>query len=74
MKNLNIGMIGYGFMGRAHSNGYNRGARQAADTNADIQFMLNDCVPRGFVWRDRDWWERDRMYYTPGYWDRYRLR
>jgi predicted dehydrogenase len=24
MKNLNIGMIGYGFMGRAHSNGYNR--------------------------------------------------
>src|SRR6266550_1187853 len=24
MKNLNIGMIGYGFMGRAHSNGYRR--------------------------------------------------
>jgi predicted dehydrogenase len=24
MKNLNIGMIGYGFMGRVHSNGYNR--------------------------------------------------
>jgi predicted dehydrogenase len=24
MKTLNIGMIGYGFMGRAHSNGYNR--------------------------------------------------
>jgi predicted dehydrogenase len=24
MKNLNIGMIGYGFMGRAHSNGYSR--------------------------------------------------
>ena len=24
MKNLNIGMIGYGFMGRAHSNGYKR--------------------------------------------------
>ncbi|MDB5322991.1 MAG: afr 4 [Phycisphaerales bacterium] len=24
MINLNIGMIGYGFMGRAHSNGYNR--------------------------------------------------
>ena len=23
-KSLNIGMIGYGFMGRAHSNGYNR--------------------------------------------------
>ncbi len=23
-KQLNIGMIGYGFMGRAHSNGYNR--------------------------------------------------
>jgi Skp family chaperone for outer membrane proteins len=48
--------------------------QEAADTNADIQFMLNDCVPRGFVWRDRDWWERDRMYWTPGYWDRYRLR
>lgn len=24
VKSLNIGMIGYGFMGRAHSNGYNR--------------------------------------------------
>ncbi len=24
MKNLNIGLIGYGFMGRAHSNGYRR--------------------------------------------------
>jgi predicted dehydrogenase len=24
MKNLNIGIIGYGFMGRAHSNGYRR--------------------------------------------------
>lgn len=24
MKNLNIGMIGYGFMGRAHTNGYKR--------------------------------------------------
>src|SRR5436190_2984423 len=24
MKNLNIGMIGYGFMGRTHSNGYKR--------------------------------------------------
>src|SRR5688572_22746525 len=24
MKNLNIGMIGYGFMGRAHSNGYRK--------------------------------------------------
>ncbi len=24
MKKLNVGMIGYGFMGRAHSNGYNR--------------------------------------------------
>ena len=23
-KQLRIGMIGYGFMGRAHSNGYNR--------------------------------------------------
>ncbi len=23
-KNLNIGMIGYGFMGRAHSNAYAR--------------------------------------------------
>ena len=23
-KPLNIGMIGYGFMGRAHSNAYNR--------------------------------------------------
>ena len=23
-KPLRIGMIGYGFMGRAHSNGYNR--------------------------------------------------
>ena len=24
MKNLNIGLIGYGFMGRTHSNGYKR--------------------------------------------------
>ncbi len=24
MKNVNIGMIGYGFMGRAHSNAYAR--------------------------------------------------
>ena len=24
MKSLNIGMIGYGFMGRAHSNGYRK--------------------------------------------------
>ena len=24
MKNLNVGMIGYGFMGRAHSNGYRK--------------------------------------------------
>jgi phage-related minor tail protein len=41
----------------------------AASTNIDVQYLLNDCVPRGFVWRDRDWWERD-AYYS----DRYRLR
>src|SRR3954462_6563732 len=35
----------------------------AASMNTDAQYMLNDCVPRGFVWRDRDWWERDRTYW-----------
>jgi len=42
----------------------------AANTNADIQYLLNDCVPRGFVWRDRDYWERHGYTYD----ERYRLR
>lgn len=42
----------------------------AANTNADIQYLLNDCVPRGFVWRDRGYWERHGYTYD----DRYRLR
>jgi seryl-tRNA synthetase len=44
---------------------------QAADaTNVDVQYMLNDCVPRGFAWRDRGYWERHGYTYD----DRYRLR
>lgn len=42
----------------------------AASTNVDVQYLLNDCVPRGFVWRDRGYWERRGYVYD----DRYRLR
>jgi hypothetical protein len=31
--------------------------------------MMQDCVARGFTWRDRDAWERDRAG-----WEHYRLR
>jgi seryl-tRNA synthetase len=42
----------------------------AANTNADVQYLLNDCVPRGFAWRDRGYWERRGYVYD----ERYRLR
>ena len=42
---LNVGMIGYGFMGRAHSNAYRRGGKQLPE-GAYIELHVTV---------DRDW-------------------
>ena len=45
-KKLNIGMIGYGFMGRAHSNAFAQ-VGHADDVNR------HDCITRRKAWPTR---------------------